>query len=282
MPSSQVPKDESRAGTPIQPESLDYVVPRSTLNWTSSGPDDSLLNELKSIEACLGRPWAKVPILRAGLSDVPTPEARRRPWRSTEGEMGHRRMPRGPGEDSTGVHGERATSFDTVADPESMRTAPCLTLRRGAALTPACDWPAVRARRDEVLVAPTKIRRRTTTPERRAMSGTGGCSSAVCLSPGRRGLRSADPGHGPCPHPPAQRQKLCPDFEGYARVLTWAGAERSSGLWSKSTCEKVRRHREAGGGWGLASATRIGEALLRAPQALRLPVGRTTTSRWRS
>jgi allophanate hydrolase subunit 1 len=186
------------------PPGLIDLCPNSTSYLIHFDPDelrpDDLIAELKSIEANLGDPADFQ--FRARLIDVPIMYDD--PW-STECLMQYRDRHQDP--DSTDLeYMARINGFETVEDLVAAYSDPPY-LVMGVGFTPACYWSAAMVPREEVIVAPTYIRPRTTTPER-AMSH-GGCFAAIYPSHGPGGYQLI----GMAPAPIFDPEQKLPDFE---------------------------------------------------------------------
>lgn len=180
------------------------LCPNSTSCLIHFDPDelkpDELIAALKSIEESLGDPADFH--FRARVIDIPI--VYDDPW-STECLMQYRDRHQDP--DSTDLeYMARINGFKAVEDLIAAHSAPPY-LVMGVGFTPACYWSAAMVPREEVIVAPTYIRPRTTTPERAFSHG--GCFAAIYPSPGPGGYQLI----GMAPAPIFDPRQTLPDFE---------------------------------------------------------------------
>jgi allophanate hydrolase subunit 1 len=218
------------------PPGIIDLCPNSTSYLIHFDPDeirpDDLIGELKSIEAKLGDPVDFQ--FRARLIDVPI--LYDDPW-STECLMGYRDRHQDP--NSTDLeYMARINGFETVEDLVAAYSDPPY-LVMGVGFTPACYWSAAMVPREEVIVAPTYIRPRTTTPER-AMSHAG-CFAAIYPSPGPGGYQLI----GMAPAPIFDPQQKLPDFKD-SPVFTRTGDMFRYRAIDREEFDTLRKEVEAG------------------------------------
>jgi urea carboxylase len=212
------------------------LCPNSTSYLIHFDPDElrpgDLIAELKAIDAGLGDPADFH--FRARVIDVPIMYDD--PW-STDCLMQYRERHHDP--NSTDLeYMARINGFKTVEDLVVAYSAqPYLVM--GVGFTPACYWSAAMVPRDQVIVAPTYTRPRTTTPER-AMSH-GGCFAAIYPSPGPGGYQLI----GMAPAPIFDPQQKLPDFEE-SPVFTRTGDIFRYRSIDREEFDAIRKHVEEG------------------------------------
>jgi allophanate hydrolase subunit 1 len=212
------------------------LCPNSTSCLIHFDPDelapDELIGELKSIEERLGDPADFH--FSARVIDIPIYYDD--PW-STECLMAYRDRHQDPNatdlEYMASING-----FKTVEDLIAAHSAP-LYLVMGVGFTPACYWSAAMVPREDVIVAPTYIRPRTTTPERTFSHG--GCFAAIYPSPGPGGYQLIGMAAAPIFDP---RQTL-PDFAD-SPVFTRTGDAFKHRPIDRDEFDALRREVEAG------------------------------------
>jgi urea carboxylase len=193
---------------------------------------DELVEELKSIERRLGDPLEFH--FRSRLIDVPIMYDD--PW-STECLMQYRDRHQDP--DSTDLaYMARINGFESVAELVDAHAAPPY-LVMGVGFTPACYWSAAMVPREEVIVAPTYIRPRTSTPERAFSHG--GCFAAIYPSPGPGGYQLI----GMAPAPIFDPQQTLADF-AESPVFTRTGDIFKHRSIDRDEFDELRRQVEAG------------------------------------